>query len=100
MAFADAPALAGDSIFRGRVKACLYKVAATVLSEPNDGSVRRQKRQRLAIEFIVAADTWMDRVAWALASATALTAASTDNAMETAVTGMFNRLAQVESTDG
>ncbi|MGW0805953.1 hypothetical protein [Nonomuraea sp. NPDC002799] len=106
MAFADQVALAGDPVFRSKVRMATVTAAVLVAGEAQEAlSVEAyQKRQVLANRVLTAAGYGergevLDMFAWAVAQNAAITAASSDSDIQFTINSVWSDCAGVHVLD-
>ena len=100
MAYTNDDTLSSDVTFSGRIRMAMVKAATQISSEAR--TVRNavdQKRNALAVKILNDPASFTVRFVHAAIEAGALTSASTDAQLDTAVSGVWNGIAGVTTQD-
>jgi hypothetical protein len=88
MAYVDQANLAQDPLFLSRIKIAISTLAQNVAGEAKPAGISDQahgKRQAWAYEAIRQLDRWVEVIAWMVVANPAITTASTDAQLQSAV---------------
>lgn len=98
MAYADQAALAVSDTFRARVQLATVRAARTVRVTPWDegteSSTVYKQKQALALKILNDPSLMVPTVAWALASDSAISLATSDNDLQSAVNDILINLSR------
>ena len=100
--FTDSFTASNDSIFRGKITACIAKVASTIAGEAKgvNTEIQWRKRGELAADVLRNPSGWLDQFAIATPATNAtIDTSSTDGDIEFQVTAIWDDMAGVTGED-